>query len=280
MIALSNLSFPANVNSTFLETLVREGLSGVEVAPTRLAAWPDLTEMLLRTYRTKLADLGLKIPALQAIFFGVERAALLGDTSAFVRLLEHLRVVAGVAACLGASVAVLGSPQQRKRGRLSLKEAYALGAERLRRCAELVHNATGLIIGLEPVPSFYGCDFLESAEEALAMVRLVNHPGLRLHLDTACIRLAGSDITTAIEQGSPWLVHFHVAQPELGGFAAPLAEHKIAGSVLQRVGYKGWKSIEMRQIEDWQRATIQALRFTSRIYRDTKPTILACKLSF
>ena len=47
-----------------------------------------------------------------------------------------------------------------------------------------------------------GADFVTHAAEALELVRAVAHPGLALHLDTACMMLAG-DSWTDIANGVP-----------------------------------------------------------------------------
>lgn len=266
MIALSNLAFPATAVPRSLAAWKNHGLAGVEVAPTRLAPWDELTPDTLKTYRQTLEDMGLVIPSLQALFFGVEGVALLGDEESCQRLIDHFRKVAGIAAMLGAKIMVFGSPRQRSRGDLPLPEARAMGEERFRRCAIAVHQEAGVAIGLEPVPSAYGGDFLETAEEVTNMVRAVAHPGLRLHLDTGCVKLGGGDIAAAVHSGAPLLSHFHAAEPQLGPFAAPVSDHDAAARALSDVGYSGWISIEMREVESWEEAVPTALNFVHRRY--------------
>ncbi len=243
------------------------GLRGVEVAPTRLAPWPELTPARIRAHRQALAEVGLIVPSLQAILFGAEGVALLGDVAAYARLLEHLRHVAAVASEYGARIAVLGAPRQRARGAMAEADAFALGAERLRGCAEACMAEAGLVLALEPVPTHYGSDFLLGAAEAEAMVRQVAHPGLRLHLDTGCALLGGDNIGTAITAGADVLAHMHIAEPDLAGFLSPRAAHTEAAAALQVAGYSRWRSIEMRQAPDWRAACEAALRFATRVYQ-------------
>lgn len=266
MIALSNLAFPQDAPPAFLTGLARAGLAGIEVAPTRLGSWDSLTPAVVRGHRDALEGHGLRVPSLQALLFGAEGVALLGDAHAFDRMLDHLRRVAGIAAELGARVGVFGSPRQRSRGSLSPDAAFDLGTDRLRLLAEACWAEGGFVLGLEPVPAAYKGDFLTTAAEALAMVRAVDHPGLRLHLDTGCVLLGGGEIGPAVREGAPWLAHFHAAEPNLAPFAAPVADHAGAAVALRDCAYSGWISIEMLQAEDWMQAVPQAIAQVSRFY--------------
>ncbi len=266
-LALSNLAYPAVTAEGLLPRLAAMGLTGIEVAPTRLAPWDALSDGALRGHRGMLAGMGLCVSSLQAILFGAEGVALLGEAASFERLVSHLARVAEVGAVLGASVAVLGAPRQRARGALAAEEAFRLGAERLRRAAETMQAGGGPVLGLEPVPAAYGGDFLETWQEALAMVRAVDHPWLRLHLDTACVHLGGGDIAEAVAAGIDELAHFHLAEPKLVPFDAPRADHAGAAAALTRVGYGGWLSIEMMErAEDPEGAAVEAVTFALAIY--------------
>ena len=124
------------------------------------------------------------------------------------------------------------------------------------------------MLGLEPVPPAYGGDFLTPWQECLAMVRAVDHPGLRLHLDTGCVLLGGGAIAEAVRAGAPWLAHFHAAEPQLGFFGAPVADHVAAAEALIGAGYTGWVSIEMREAAEWAADLPRALAWVQETYRD------------
>lgn len=265
-LALSNLAFPHESRLALLPRLAAAGLAGVEVAPTRIAPWAELDAGRLAAHRAELAALGLAIPSLQALLFGAEGVALLGDAEAFARLVAHLRAVARVGAALGATVAVFGSPRQRSRGGLPADAAFSLGAERLRAAADAVWEEGGLALALEPVPAAYGGDFLPGWRDCLAMVRAVDHPGLRLHLDTGCVALGGDGIAEAVSESAGALAHFHAAEPKLAPFADPLPSHAEAARALREAGYGGWIAIEMLEAERPEAATEQAIGFVRRTY--------------
>ena len=265
-LALSNLALPKSISDQDLTHLSELGLAGLEVAPTRIAPWGSLSSAELRAFRSRLAAVGLSIPSLQAIFYGCEGAALLGDSQAFWIMQQQVFRVAEIASQLGASVAVFGAPKQRLRGSRSEEEAFALGVERLAVLASTAQEAGGVVLGLEPVPEYYGGDFLPRWRDVLAMVDAVDHPGLGVHLDTGCVMLGGDEIGDAAIACSRRLAHFQIAEPGLGGFSHPQADHTAAAAALVATRYDGWTSIEMLEQPEGIEAVRTAVRYAADHY--------------
>jgi sugar phosphate isomerase/epimerase len=243
-LAISNLALPTAITPELLKELKTAGIQGIEVAPTRLGSWAELTDERLDGYRWLLADHGLVVSSLASLCFDTTELHLLGSQSSFEKMLAHLQRVAAIGSRLGAELGVFGSPRNRLRGDMSANAAAELGQARLRTLAETV-AAEGFCLGLEPVPAAYGGDFLSSAAEVIAMVQAVDHLGLRVHLDTGCVLLGGDQIADAVTAAGSALAHFHITEPKLGSFHAPLAEHAAAAGALQKIGYQGWLAIEM-----------------------------------
>jgi sugar phosphate isomerase/epimerase len=274
-LAVSNLAWPGELDRMAFEHLARLGVSGLEVAPTRLAGWEELTRPRLLEYRDRAAGHGLSVSSLQAILFGRNELHLLGDAASFDALCTHMRHVSDIATMLGAQVLVFGAPRNRLRGGMETQAAWDLACERFALLGEIT-AAAGVVIGIEPVPSVYGADFLVSWDDVLRMVAAVDSPGVRVHLDTGCVLLGGGSIGEAIAAAGPLLAHFHAAQPQLGDFAAPAGNHVEAARVLRSGGYDRWVAIEMReQAEDPIGSIETAVHFVRKIYFDSPCEIAA-----
>ncbi len=245
-LGVSNLAWAPDAEDRALALLAEHGAEGVEVAPTRIAGWEDLTPSRLRSFRSRCDQAGLVVSSLQAVFFGRPGVALLGPDDAFDAMCAHMRVLARIAAALGAGVAVFGAPKSRLRGAMPMDEAMALASERLRVLGGIASEG-GLTLGLEPVPPVYGADFLNHWRDMLALVHQTGHPNVRAHLDTACVFLAGDDPVEAIPEALPVLAHYHMAEPELGPFASTRCDHAAAGRALDAAGYDRWVVVEMKQ---------------------------------
>src|SRR5262245_39561082 len=124
-IAISNLAWPDHADNEALARVSALGLQGVELAPAKaLGGWEAASLDRAADYRSRLADLGLVVPALQAITFGVAGARLFGEGIERERLAQHLSFVAKLARALGARACVLGAPTLRDPGELSAQEAF------------------------------------------------------------------------------------------------------------------------------------------------------------
>lgn len=264
-LGVSNLAWAPEQTAEALGLLAWLGAEAVEVAPTRIAAWERLNAAAVTQYRALVEDAGLRVCSLQAILFGRPRDQLLADEPLFLAMAEHMRRVAEVAQLLGAGVAVLGAPRNRNRGALALHDAEALAAERLRMLGDIAAPA-GLAIGLEPVPAQYGADFLLRAADVRRVVALVGHPAVRAHLDCACVMLGGDDIGAEVAATGAGLLHYHIAEPELGPFAEPVCAHGRAAAALAATDYGGWAVIEMREQPDGLDALGRAVRFARQAY--------------
>jgi sugar phosphate isomerase/epimerase len=264
-LAISNLAWPSTEDDVVFDLLAPLGVSGVEVAPTRLAAWDALPASRLIDYRRRLEGAGLVASSLQAVLFGRPELQLLGEGAAFDGMLEHMRHVAGIGEALGAGVLVFGSPRNRLLDGMAPDRAWARACERLRLLGEITF-AAGVIIGVEPVPAVYGGDFLMSWSDVLSIVQDIDHPGVRVHLDTGCVALGGDSIEAAIVKSRDLLAHFHAAQPQLGNFQVPLFNHRTAAAALHTTGYDHWVSIEMREQPGGLAAVKRAILTVSEIY--------------
>lgn len=265
-LAVSNLAWSADCEDEALELVAEAGFRGIEVAPTKIADWSSLDTGKLETYRRKCEVLGLQVSSLQAIFFNCPGAQLLGDDEGFDEMLSQTRRVADIASILGAGVAVYGAPNSRRRGTLSVDEANRIAVDRLRKLGDIT-GPKGLTLGMEPVPTYYGADFATDVDQMAKLVEVCDHPAIGLHLDCACIQLAGTDAVHAVSVYGGRAVHYHAAEPDLRSFAAPECDHAAIARSLASSGYDRWISIEMRQQDGNGLAALRgALSFVHQAY--------------
>lgn len=245
-LAVSNIAWDADDDAAVAAVLQQAGLDAVEVAPPKAfddPATADLDDA--RRYRERWTSLGMSIVSTQALLFGRPDLLLFGDADQREAFTAHLEHVLLLGAELGARAQVFGSPKNRRRGDLPAEQASAVACEVFGRLGE--HAALhGTALCLEANPPQYGADFLTSAHDAAAVVAAVDSPGLRLHLDTACMQLAGDDLRACAERYAPLVAHVHLSEPELGPVGTPNPGHRELLSALRDAGYDGSVSVEMR----------------------------------
>lgn len=265
-LAFSNIAWPAENDVEVCDALALADV-GIEIAPTRL--WPDwdvttsdATEASIR-YRRR----GLTLSSLQAILFGRPDLQMFGPPDVRKALVDHLVRVADLAAAMGVVPMVFGAPRNRDASGLCCDEAVALATQLLSEVA-VACTRRSVFLGFEPNPTTYHCNFVTNSTEAAGLVRGVASPGLRLHLDTAAMFLAGEDPERAIEAHADILGHVHISEPHLGGFEVPVVNHRQVACSLRRINWSGWIVVEMRARPHSVAAVRTALEYVRSIYLD------------
>ncbi|MFD2090347.1 sugar phosphate isomerase/epimerase family protein [Blastococcus deserti] len=268
-LAFSNLAWSAEEDAHVLPRLPELGFASLEVAPTRLWADPlaqDAAEVAAA--RSAIEAAGLRIVALQSLLFQRPELQLFGDAEARRGLHDHLVGMARLAVGLGATRLVFGSPGNRRRGDLPVERADEIAVELFARLGAQAADL-GVCFCIEANPTAYNCDYLTDAVASAAFVRAVGSPGVRLHLDTACMALAGDDAAERIRAGADVLAHVHASAPQLGavGPDGPV-DHGAVAAALRAVDYDGHVSVEMlRQADDPTGAVRRTAEFVRKTYQ-------------
>ena len=267
-LAVSNIAWPAEDETVAAEVLVELGIEGVEVAPTMIWSAPlEVSDSEAAHYRRLWSDRGIEIVALQALLFGRPDLTLFESREAREATLTHLRGLLRLGRLLGARVLVFGAPKNRRVGERDRTEAEAIAVEFFRSAGAASHEQ-GVVLAIEPNPPAYGCDFVTTSREGLALVREVDHPGFGLHLDAAGLALAGESPAEAVATCAGAIAHFHASEPHLGPIDGDQVGHEHVAAALRRIDYSNWASVEMRSDPD--EATGDRLRrvlgFVTRTY--------------
>ena len=163
-------------------------------------------------------DHDLAVLSVQSLAFGRDELQLLGSAHSRAAFLDHLEQMAVLASALGAPRMVFGSPANRKRGAMSMSDALALAVPFFRTLAARI-APLGITCTIEPNPPIYaGCDFVTRTEEAVALVRAVEHPAIAVQLDTGAMLFANNEGPigeAALDDALRLAGHLHVSLPGL-----------------------------------------------------------------
>jgi sugar phosphate isomerase/epimerase len=248
-LAVSNIAWRDEEEPAVAELMRERGVSGVEIAPGKIApgrAPLELSDDDVRRYRDGWNERGVEVVAMQALLFGQPDLAVFGDAGARAELVAYLRRIVAIGGLVGARALVFGSPKNRRVDGLAADEVKERSRAVFRELgAVAVDHGTCLCI--EPNPPEYGCDWVTSAAQAQAVVLDVDHPGFGLHLDAAALTMAGED-GDAVRCARGLVRHFHASEPQLAPVASGGAvAHADFAQALAEIGYPRWVSIEMRQ---------------------------------
>lgn len=265
-LAVSNIAWTSAEDEAAFALLRGSGIAGLEIAPSRI--WPVPAEVSLESslaYRMEMAAKGFEIAAFQSLLFGKNDLTLFGS-STFQPCLDYLVAIGKLAATLGARVLVFGSPRNRSIPEgMSEKTAYAKAIDFFTQLG-VQYAGLGIILGIEPNPAAYQCNFIRTVEEAAQVVRDVNSPGVRLHLDAGELQMNDEAIETVVSKHLEIVAHVHASEPMLAPLGPAWDGHRRLASVLKREGYNGWVSLEMKRPAEGLSAVEEAVSHLKEIY--------------
>jgi sugar phosphate isomerase/epimerase len=248
--AICNEMFGSRQGADTFSTIAKLGYAGVEVAPFTLAPFDEPFDVRrvpagrIVEFRDRVEQAGLEIVGLHWLLAKTDGFYLTSpDPTVRRRTAEYLRSLVELCADLGGRVMVLGSPQQRNLLPGVLyedAEAYAV---------EVLHGALSacrqyhVTIAIEPLGPAEG-DFLLTAESAMRLIREVESPFCKLHLDVKAMSTEAVAIPDMIRANREWLVHFHANDPNLLGPGMGEVDYKPILAALEEINYAGWISVE------------------------------------
>jgi D-psicose/D-tagatose/L-ribulose 3-epimerase len=223
------------------------GYDALEVAPFTLADDPAaLAPARVAELRRAAEAAGIRVSGLHWLLTAPPGLSITSaDRAVRARTLAHMRAMIDLCAALGGDVLVHGSPDQR---RLSDDDPEG-DAERGRAAfAEVAEHArlAGVRYLIEPL-SPQETRFVTCWAEAAAIVRAVDHPGLRTMIDTRAARLGESEpVATVLERGlrDGSVAHVHLNDRNRRGPGQGEDAFADVVAVLLREGYAGTVAIE------------------------------------
>ena len=153
---------------------------------------------------------------------------------------------------------VFGSPKQRVIPEAMSREQA--GATAVAFFRSLGDRAEGCCIAIEPNAAAYGTNFLNSMEEALAFVEMVDHPAITLNFDIGALHMNGDfdQLEALAQRGASLISHVHFSEPNLEPAPANTDDAERVFATLERIGYQGWCSIEMKAQTEAPLAALEA----------------------
>ena len=127
------------------------------------------------------------------------------------------------------------TPEQRKRD----LERCARNLKEVARYAE----DKGITLAVEPLNRFE-TSFINLAEQAVELVRMVDSPRLGVMIDTFHANIEEKNVGKAIETAGPYLVHVHANENDRGTPGSGHVPWKEVAAALKKVNYNGALVIE------------------------------------
>lgn len=232
-LSVSNLAWAPEQNEVIAALLSSHDVHYIDIAPGKFLKGAELTDLTaIKRERIWWYERGFRFAGMQSLLFGTQGLNVFASTDIQERMLQHLELVCILAAELELKPLVFGSPKNRDRTGLSDAATETIALEFFGRLGDIAQKY-GVIFCLEPNAPQYGTNFLVNTAEAYAFVAQLNHPAIKLQIDTGTIFTNHED-PAVIAQAVRYAGHVHFSEPGLKpiGMQIPLTSYQTLADYL------------------------------------------------
>ncbi len=267
-LSISNIAWTRPEDDKVYLLMQQYGFRNLEIAPSRI--WDNPYEQTMdekERFKELLQTYGINVVAFQSLLFNRPDLTLFTTKESREALFEHLNRNIILAKELGAKVLVFGSPKNRVIGNTDKQTAQNISLEFFSRIGKLAAE-NGVFFCIEPNPHVYETDFICTTEEAINLVRTVDHPNFKLNIDLGTIEANDENLEKTLDHAIPYARHFHISEPFLKKIKLNQNKHKQIRTILEKAQHHFAISIEMKTPEETERLSVieSTLSFVSDTY--------------
>ena len=229
-----------------MEYISRIGYQAIEIAPFTLApSVEDISPAQREEIRLLSKDYGLEIIGLHWLLATPSGLSISSvDKKTRDRTASYLRSLVDFCSDIGGKILVFGSPKQRSIEKNSSYEETRKRAKEVFMSSLNKAEERGVIICLEPLAR-RETDFINTAEEAVSLIKELNHPNFKLHLDVKAMSDEKRGIPEIIKKNKDYLFHFHANDANGLGPGFGRTDFEPIIKVLKEIKYSGFISVEV-----------------------------------
>ncbi|MAE62744.1 MAG: D-tagatose 3-epimerase [Phycisphaeraceae bacterium] len=244
--AICNETYQGWTFSEICEDVAACGYDGVEMAPFTIDEDPtQITEQQATEIGRTAKAAGLEITGMHWLLLKPPGMHLTTpDDDVREKTGDFVRHLVRLCAAMGGKILVWGSPRQRDIMEGTTKrEAFDRAAAVIRGVCEEA-GTLGVTLALEPLGPAE-TNFMVFAKDTVELVRAVDHPACRLHLDVKAMSQESDPVPQIIRDHRADMVYFHANDSNRRGPGFGETDFVPIGAALKDAGYDGWVSVEV-----------------------------------
>ncbi len=241
-ISISNIAWSKENDIEMLEFLSKKGFDAIEIAPTRIIE--NTPYECIEEAKTICEDIKQKykldISSMQSIWFG-KTERIFESESNRKSLIDYSKKAIDFANAINCKNLVFGCPKNRIIS--SIEKDYSIAIDFFSEIGEYAY-LNNTCFSIEPNPTIYNTNFINTTNEAIKFIRDVNCEGVKINIDLGTIIYNSEDISI-LENNINLINHVHFSEPNLE-YLEKRKLHKDIIDLLKRNGYNKYVSIELK----------------------------------
>lgn len=242
-LSISNIAWNKDYDKHMYNFIDNIGFNGLEIAPTRVIETNPYENLNLAKNFLNYIKSNHKfiISSAQSIWFG-KKENIFDTVEERNNLIEYTKKAIDFCRVIECTNLVFGCPKNRI---MRNPNQYNIALDFFNAIGKYDENT---IISIEPNPSIYGTNFINTTEEAINFVKELNLKNIRVNLDMGTIIQNKEDISI-IPNNIDFINHIHISEPNLN-IIQKRDLHKNIFNILNECGYNKFVSIEMKNVNN------------------------------
>lgn len=259
-LSISNIGWQAEADLQVYGLMRKHGFIGLEIAPTRV--FPENPYGDLDAARKWAAgikdDYGFEISSMQSIWYG-RSEKIFGSEEDRGLLIDYTKKAIDFAEAIGCKNLVFGCPRNR-----SIPENAKIedSIPFFKTIGDYAYEHS-CVVAMEANPPIYNTNFINTTEQALELIKMVDSNGFLLNLDVGTMVENGESIS-ALNGNEKFIHHVHISEPGLKPIEKRSLHSELA-DLLKAIQYKGFVSIEVGK-QDSIDALASMMKYVEEIF--------------
>lgn len=248
-LSVSNIAWGQNDIEGFLRFLVQQECNGLELSASTVWQEPvDVPRSTLGQFKKTVKAYNLEIPSAHSLTYTRPDLSFFESEQSRMNLVDYVRKLGEMADVLEIPVMVFGSAKSRQIGNRNRDECMKLVIDTFSEMAKNI-EPLGVTILIEPL-SKMETDCINNADEAMEIIRAVNHKNLALHLDLKSSFAEQEDLESVCSRHLSYIKHCHVSDPAMKPPSKEFSGHYDAAKAIKKSGYDKYISLEIKKVDD------------------------------
>lgn len=244
-IAISNIAWNKNMDEDVYRILQNNNITSLEIAPTRIIEEKpyDNIPRAIDKINILKKEFNLSIVSMQSIWFG-KTNKIFESQNDFDEMLNYTYKAIDFAYAINCPNLVFGSPKNRNM--INYEQDYPKALDFFKKIG-LYAKEKGVVIALEPNPTIYHTNFINTTKEAIDFVKKLNLDSIKVNYDLGTV-IFNHESLEFLKENLNYINHIHISEPNLETIIErPI--HKQLFKILRELHYTKTVSIEMKTIE-------------------------------
>lgn len=241
-LSISNIAWDKEKDEEMYDCISQKGFDAIEIAPTRIFEnnpYENLDEAK-KFAEDIMQKYNLKISSMQSIWYGKQEKIFENEEERNT-LLEYTKRAIDFASAIKCNNLVFGCPKNRN---IKSENDYEIAIDFLNRIGDYAREKN-TIFAIEPNPTIYNTNFINTTKEALDIVKRINNDGIKVNMDLGTI-LQNEESLEEIDFDK--INHIHISEPNLEIIQKRVLHTNLA-NILKGKQYNNYISIEMKKCD-------------------------------